>query len=188
LYLPQFDKPMFAGKKVRLVLATLLVGSLGVGIPKVASGQQLPGFTIIGGPEQKNQLNFFLESGKAEDDSDRYHLRIPADKMKVAAARFVIDYPDYYDGEFNVDRVEVLVGTGDNRKSVEIDEVIWEPENHVIEIYPVEPVPAGKKVELKFSDVDNPDFGGMYYFNARIESPGDVPLLRYVGTWVLTID
>lgn len=179
---------MFAGKKVRLVFAALLAGSVGVGIPTVVSGQQLPGFTIFGGPEQKNQLNFFLESGEAEDDSDRYHLRIPADKMKVAAARFVIDYPDYYDGEFNVDRVEVLVGTGDNQKSVEIDEVIWEPENHVIEIYPVEPVPAGKKVELKLSDVDNPDFGGMYYFNARIESPGDVPLLRYVGTWVLTID
>jgi hypothetical protein len=40
---------------------------------------------------------------------------------------------------------------------------------------------------LVFSDVKNPPTGGMYYFNCEILSPGDVPLRRYVGTWILNI-
>jgi hypothetical protein len=37
------------------------------------------------------------------------------------------------------------------------------------------------------SDVQNPRSGGMYYFNAYINSPGDVPLRRYLGTWILSL-
>jgi hypothetical protein len=27
----------------------------------------------------------------------------------------------------------------------------------------------------------------MYYFNCRILTPGDTPLLRYIGTWLIQI-
>ncbi|MGM0455661.1 MAG: DUF2808 domain-containing protein, partial [Cyanobacteriota bacterium] len=60
-------------------------------------------------------------------------------------------------------------------------------ENQVIEIYPIEPIAAGNDVEIVFSNVRNPRFGGMYYFNARVFSPGDLPMARYLGTWVLNI-
>jgi hypothetical protein len=48
-------------------------------------------------------------------------------------------------------------------------------------------IPAGEQVEIVLSNVRNPPSGGMYYFNARVESPGDVPLMRYIGTWVVGI-
>jgi len=54
-----------------------------------------------------------------------------------------------------------------------LQEVKWDKENHLIEIYPQEPVPANSRVELVFSNVKNPNFGGTYYFNCL--SP-DVPL------------
>ncbi|NEP80679.1 MAG: DUF2808 domain-containing protein, partial [Okeania sp. SIO3B3] len=60
--------------------------------------------------------------------------------------------------------------------------------NNFVEIYPTEPIPAGNKIEVVFSNVRNPRFGGMYHFNANIRTPGDVPLLRYIGTWLLTIE
>lgn len=60
---------------------------------------------------------------------------------------------------------------------IPLEEVIWDQENHVIEIYPLEPVAAGNDIEIVFSNVRNPRFGGMYYFNARVFSPGIFPWL-----------
>jgi hypothetical protein len=57
----------------------------------------------------------------------------------------------------------------------------------VIEIYPQEPVAAGNNVELVLSNVKNPATGGIFYFNCLIQSSGDVPLSRYVGTWIISI-
>jgi hypothetical protein len=69
-----------------------------------------------------------------------------------------------------------------------LQEVIWDKENRFIEIYPTEPIPAGNNVEVVLSNVQNPSPGGMYHFNVRIRTPGDVPLLRYLGTWLLSIN
>jgi hypothetical protein len=65
--------------------------------------------------------------------------------------------------------------------------VNWNKENHVIQIELEEPIPAGNSIEIVLSNVKNPPFGGMYYFNAQVLTPGDVPLPRYVGTWILSI-
>jgi hypothetical protein len=65
--------------------------------------------------------------------------------------------------------------------------VNWDKENHLIQIYLQEPISAGNKVELVFSNVKNPPYGGIYYFNCRMLAPGDVPLSRYLGTWILSI-
>ncbi|MFM6139300.1 MAG: DUF2808 domain-containing protein, partial [Sphaerospermopsis kisseleviana] len=34
----------------------------------------------------------------------------------------------------------------------------------------------------------NPAFGGMFHFNCQVLSPGDVPMLRYLGTWLISIN
>ncbi|MHC5728221.1 MAG: DUF2808 domain-containing protein, partial [Nostoc sp.] len=73
-------------------------------------------------------------------------------------------------------------------KAVPLSEVKWDKEAKLINIYPQEPVPAGSPVELVLSNVQNPAFGGVYYFNCQVLSPGDVPLLRYMGTWILSIN
>jgi hypothetical protein len=63
----------------------------------------------------------------------------------------------------------------------------WDKENHVIQIQLEDAIQAGNSIEIVFSNVKNPPFGGMYYFNAQVLTPGDVPLPRYVGTWILSI-
>jgi Protein of unknown function (DUF2808) len=182
----------------RRILSTLAVtGCLATLLPAVSWAQGLPGLTIFGGLERANNLNYRLDYGTTQHPSDRYRLRVPAKKMSFAASQFSIDYPDYYRGEFDVELdpekdpddqpIEVRVRENGKYVSVPLDEVIWDQENRVIEIYPAEPVPAGNQVEIVFSNVHNPRNGGMYYFNCRVLSPGDTPLLRYVGTWVLSI-
>jgi hypothetical protein len=165
------------------LLGLAIAGCLITTLPLTAMAQGLPGLTIFSGVERKDELNYRLDFGGRSSGWDRYRLRIPATKMKLAVAQFAISYPDYYTGEFNPKEVEIRV----KGKAVKLAEVKWNKENSLIEIIPEEPVPAGMNVEIVLSDVKNPSSGGMFYFNCQILSPGDVPLLRYLGTWVLQI-
>ncbi|MEB3338632.1 MAG: DUF2808 domain-containing protein [Leptolyngbyaceae bacterium] len=174
----------FSQSSVRRTLSAIgLTGCLLTALPTIGLSQSTPGFTLFGGTRSENQLGYYLDFGGRSNGWDRYRLRIPAKKMRLAVAQFSISYPDYYDGQFDTKDIEVVV----KGKSVPLQEVKWNAENHVIEIYPQEPVPANSSVELVFSNVKNPGFGGMFYFNCNILTPGDVPLLRYVGTWILSI-
>jgi hypothetical protein len=167
----------------RVISAIAVTSFLLTGLPIVSLAQSLPGFTIFSGVKRENQLPFRLDFGGQSNGWDRYRLRIPAKKLNLAVSQFSISYPDYYKGKFDADKIEVRI----KDKKVPLQEVVWDKENRLVEIYPQEPVPAGSKVELVFSNVKNPTFGGTYYFNCQILSPGDVPLRRYVGTWILSI-
>lgn len=167
----------------RLLSALAVTSCLLAGLPAISSAQSLPGFTLFSGVKGENQLPFRLDFGGQTNGWDRYRLRIPNKKLKTAVAQFVITYPDYYKGSFDPKEIEVRV----KGKKVALSEVKWSKENRVIEIFPQEPVPAGTGVELVLSNVKNPSFGGIFYFNCLIQSPGDVPLSRYIGTWILSI-
>ncbi len=170
--------------KQRIFIILAVLGGLVAGLPMVVRSQSLPGLTIFGGPRTENQLNFRLDFGGKSSGWDRYRLRIPSKKMKLAVSQFAITYPTYYDGKFDTKNVEIVY----KDKSLPIQEVRWDKDNFTLEIFPQEPVPAGGDVEIILSNVKNPDFGGMYYFNCQILTPGDAPLLRYLGTWVLAIE
>ncbi len=176
---------MFSRSLIRRVFPGLAIaGLLVAGLPLLSVAQGLPGLTIFGGVKGDDNLNYRLDfGGRAGATGERYRLRIPAKKMKLAVAQFSIAYPDYYKGEFDPKDVELIV----KDKSVPIQEVNWNKENNFIEIFPVDPVPAGSSVEIQLSNVRNPSSGGIYYFNLQVLSPGDTPLLRYLGTWVISI-
>ncbi|HIK03187.1 MAG TPA: DUF2808 domain-containing protein [Trichormus sp. M33_DOE_039] len=168
----------------RLLSVLALTGCVLTGLPAMVSAQSGgQGFVLFSGVKRENQLPFRLDFGGQTNSTDRYILRIPADKMKLAVAQFAVTYPNYYKGSFDPKKIEVRV----RDKKVAISEVKWNKESGLIEIFPAEPVPAGSRVELVLSNVRNPAFGGTYYFNCQILSPGDVPLLRYIGSWILTI-
>ncbi|MFN6570378.1 hypothetical protein A6770_08240 [Nostoc minutum NIES-26] len=167
----------------RLLSALAVTSCLLAGFPAMTWGQTLPGLTLFSGVKNENQLPFRLDFGGQTNSWDRYILRIPEKKMKLAVAQFAITYPNYYKGTFDPKKVEVRV----KGKKVPLSEVKWNKESRVLEIFPQEPVPAGNKVEVVLSNVKNPAFGGTYYFNCQILSPGDVPLLRYLGTWIISV-
>jgi hypothetical protein len=103
--------------------------------------------------------------------------------MKLAVSQFNITYPEHYKGSFDTKEIEVRV----KGKSVDVKEVKWDKETRVIKIVTQEPVPARSKVELILSNVQNPSFGGMFYFNCEVLSPAGVQIPRYVGTWIISI-
>ncbi len=142
-----------------------------------------------------NELKNIIELSDAPNRWGRYRLKIGSNDMKRAVSQFVVNYPDYFDGKFNPDEMEVRIcskkGSFLSRakcSAVELDEVDLDTENYRIALYPLEPVAAGSTVELVFDDVKNPRRRGMYQFNVLVESPGDLPLLSAVGSAILSID
>lgn len=168
----------------RLLSALAVTSCVIAALPTITSAQSLPGLTLFSGVKSENQLPFRLDFGGQSNGWDRYRLRIPPDKMKLAAAQFAITYPNYYKGVFDTKSIEIEV----KGKKIPVSEVKWDREARLLEIFPEEPVPAGSRVELVLSNVRNPSFGGTFYFNCQILSPGDVPLLRYLGTWIVSIN
>jgi Protein of unknown function (DUF2808) len=159
-------------------------GCLLAGFSAPLLAQNNPGLTIFSGVERPNQLSYYLDFGGRRDQRDRYRLRVPSDKMELGVKTFAISYPDYYDGVFDVEKIEVRV----EGQSLAIEEVVWNKADRVLLIYMAEAVEAGKGVELVLSNVRNPRWGGTYYFEGRASAPGDVPLPRYLGTWIVSIE
>jgi hypothetical protein len=167
----------------RIISAVAVTGCIITGFSIKSWAQGTPGFTLWSGVARENQLNYYLDYGGQPNGWDRYRFKIPAKKLELGVAQIAISYPDYFDGKFDPKRVEVRV----KNKKMPISEVNWDKENHVIQIQLEEAIQAGNSIEIVFSNVKNPPFGGMYYFNAQVMTPGDVPLPRYVGTWILSI-
>lgn len=169
---------------LRRVFSALAVSACVISaIPSLSLADALPGLTLWSGVSREDQLPFRLDYGGSPGTWDRYRLKIPSKKMKFAVSQFTISYPNYYNGKFDKNDVQVRV----KGKSVPLEEVTWDPDNRIIQIYPQEAVPANNQVELVLGNVKNPNSGGMYYFNCQIQTPGDVPLRRYIGTWILSI-
>lgn len=166
-----------------IISAVAVTGCILTGFSVKSWAGGTPGFTLWSGVARENQLNYYLDYGGQPNGWDRYRFKIPAKKLELGVAQIAISYPDYFDGKFDPKRVEVRV----KNKKVPISEVNWNKENHVIQIQLEEAIQAGNSIEIVFSNVKNPPFGGMYYFNAQVMTPGDIPLPRYVGTWILSI-
>lgn len=172
-----------------------IAGYVALGTP-IAQASDLPGITFRwNNREGFNELSHVIELSNSPNNWGRYRLKIGARDMKLAVSQFVVNYPDYFDGKFNADEVEIRTCSRPGNflsrarcTPIAMDEVDIDTENQRIALYPLEPIPAGTNVELVFSDVKNPRSRGMYQFNAMIESPGDVPLLRPIGSWILGIE
>lgn len=169
----------------RRLLTTLAISSsLITGLPYLVLAQSNPGLTIFSGVDRQNILNYHLDFGGKANSWDRYRLRIQGKKLTEGVDRFFISYPEYYNGKFDIDKIEVRMGG----KSLPLQEVIWDEESRIIEIDLEEPILESKEVELVFSNVRNPSTGGTFYFQCQILTPGQVPLRLQLGTWIISIN
>lgn len=162
-------------------------------IPTVSQADTNPGFTFVwgDGPSRKQQLRYLLEYGSPGHPSDRYYLKLG--RQSLAVSGITITYPEYYSGALDPQRIEVRTGGKSqllaNRRgqSIPLAEVKLDKETQVLQLLLEQPIPAGTSIDVVLSNVQNPSDGGTYFFNCQVASPGNVPLLRYVGTWILSI-
>ncbi|MDJ0688528.1 MAG: DUF2808 domain-containing protein [Xenococcaceae cyanobacterium MO_188.B32] len=167
----------------RIFTTVAVSGFLIGGIQGITSAQSNPGLTIFSGVERENILNYHLDFGGHAGSFDRYRLRIGSKKMTQGASKFFIAYPDYYKGKFDPDKIEVRI----KGEPIPLREVVWDKESRIIEIDLEQPIRESKKVEIVFSNVKNPRFGGTYYFHCQVLPAGDLPIRQHLGTWILSI-
>lgn len=172
-----FWKPLLTA----LALATCTV----TGVHTVAQAQSNSGLVLFGNRDV-DILSYFLDFGGIADGRDRYRLRIPKKKLANGATQFVISYPDYFDGKFDTDKIEVRLN-GDKDRSLPLKNVVWDEENFLLQIDLAEPLVDPNKVELVFSSVKNPEVG-TYYFYAQVSPAINAPVPERVGAWVININ
>lgn len=145
--------------------------------PDTAQAQQNAGIILWGSAKDK-ALDYVLDYGRA-NQIDRYYLEIPA--QKFAVSEILVTYPENFTGEFDQSSIDLRV----NNKNLPLQSAKWNKEARVVEVVLQEPVPANKPMKLVLSNVQNPTFGGLFQFDARVRGNTDLPMLRYIGSWVI---
>lgn len=167
-------------------LTTLALSScVMVGVHTTATAQGTPGLVIFG-DRDVDILNYYLDFGGAAKQRDRYRLRIPKKKLPNGVIQLVISYPDYFDGKFDTDKIEVRPN-GDKKQSLPLKSVVWDEENRFVQIDLAEPLKEAQKLEIVMSNTRNPKVG-TYYFYAQVVPAVNAPVPERVGAWVLSID
>jgi Protein of unknown function (DUF2808) len=172
-----------SSKTLSRAAVALLTGAIALTAPLLQTPALSQGVTIFSGVERNQELSYSTDFGAHPGQTDRYYLKVNKIKMKQAVNKFIIVFPDNFDGRLDTKKVEINV----NGKNVEVSEVNWDKDNGRLEVYPKEAVPAKTKVQLVLSNVTNPS-GGIYYLNCLIQVPGDVPIYRELGTWIMSFD
>ena len=151
----------------------------------IASGAVIPAtaITLFSNIPEENRFRAVLQNDGILNETDRYKLYVPADKLTTATARFVVSYPEDYEGEFDEDDIELRV----RNKALPMRSVTWNEEDLTVELVPAEPVAAQtRSVSIVFSHVQNPHRTGTHYFNAYVQAPTETELgPQYIGTWIL---
>ncbi len=145
------------------------------GMPTLA--QSGAGFILFGEVRDK-ALNYSLDDGNARA-TDRYFLDLKPQKFKIG--EIVINIPETFDGEFNPDRMEVQI----KDKVLPLRSKKLDKTGRRIEFVLAEPVPPNVPLTVVLAGVNNPNFPGIYKFDANLLSADDKPILRYVGSWVI---
>jgi hypothetical protein len=175
------NKPRLKTLLTVVALATCTIA----GAHTIAVAQGTPGLVIFG-DRDVDVLNYYLDFGGVAENRDRYRLRIPKKKLANGVTQFVISYPDYFDGKFDTDKIEVRLNNKKDQ-SLPLKNVVWDQKNRFVQIELAEPLREPKKVELVFSNVKNPDVG-TYYFYAQVVPAINAPVPQRVGAWVLSIN
>lgn len=149
--------------------------------PEPSSAQTNSGI-ILFGKIRDNALEYRLDAGRANYNGDRYYLDLKPQKFQVSEV--LVTYPDYYTGEFDPNSIDLRV----NNRNLPLESAKWDKESRVISVIPKEPIPPNKPIQLVLSNVRNPTFGGLFQFDARVKGIDDLPMLRYIGSWMIGLD
>lgn len=147
------------------------------------------GLTIYGGVDAEFRLNYMIDNNKRRDTRARYYLAVPGRKITREIVELEITYPQAFEdngGYFSRASVELREGNGRGQGSIPVEDVVFDLDRNIIEIYPAEPIPPNKNFVIVVSSVRNPNRYGQHYLNLRTMYRGDV-LRQFVGIWPMDI-
>tara|TARA_Y100001968_G_scaffold306358_1_gene323116 strand:+ start:3996 stop:4583 length:588 start_codon:yes stop_codon:yes gene_type:complete len=135
-----------------------------------------------------------LQGSKLRMDRSTYYFFLKRNDRKTAILKLTFKLPENFKAtikEKNVNLCQVRIGGYTTRtKCLEYVPAVVDISNDkkTIDIFPKNPIPANKKhyaVKLK---IFNPRNVGMYQINAFSQSPGELPISVYLGSYLVEID
>ena len=135
----------------------------------------------------------YYQSSSERLDRATYYFFLRGKERKDAISKLTITVPDYFEArikEKNLSLCKVKVGgyTGRTRCINTLPAIIEVKNKQTsIEIFPEKPIPLSKDSYAVVMKIFNPRKRGMFQFQALAQSPGDIPISTYLGTWNIDI-
>ncbi|MEO0986624.1 MAG: DUF2808 domain-containing protein [Cyanobacteria bacterium J06639_14] len=155
-------------------------------VGNAAIAQTTDGFTIFGGVDSEYRLSYYIDNNERRSPDARYYLRVAGRKLiSRDVLEIQISYPEKFEengGHFTNANIELRDGTGRGGEAIPVDEIVINPDENLIEIYPEEPIPANSSFVIAVFDVRNPNRYGNHYFVLDVLYQGGL-LREFAGIW-----
>ena len=136
---------------------------------------------------------YFTQSSSQKRDRSKYFLVMRKRDRRNATLKIKIDFPKNFDSKIKPNKLslcEVSVGGMlDKTKCKKRIPAIFEVNvaDSSIEVFPNQPIPARQAIAVVMK-IFNPSRAGMYQINATSQTPGDLPISSYIGSWSVDVD
>ena len=136
----------------------------------------------------------FLQSSKERLDRAKYFFFLRSRDRKTAILKLKITVPESFDATIKQRKLSFcevkMGGFAERTRCVKDIPAIIEvdADQRNIEIFPNKPIPTDKKTYALVMKIFNPRKNGMFQLSAFSQSPGDLPISQYLGTWNISID
>jgi hypothetical protein len=165
-----------------------------IAAPPGARAQGTPGLVEFRWDNSRDyrRLYFFMTETQRLKRSEYYLILKPKDR-NTAILKLSVGIPKSFDVDIDPKNVQLCyMKEGGMLARTRCEKVIpavveVSKDSTAVEIFPETPVPVGKTIGV-YMNLFNPFNVGMYQFNALAQAPGDVPILGYLGSWLIQID
>ena len=138
------------------------------------------------------KLRYFQSSNERMDRATYYFFLRPKER-RTGILKLTLQIPDYFKAKlttkkFSLCKVKVGGVSGRTKCLKDIPAVFELNQDQTrLDIFPDAALPLNKDSYAIKMKIFNPRERGMFQFHAFSQSPGDLPISSYLGTWNLTI-
>jgi hypothetical protein len=164
------------------------------GLEGPARAQGTPGLLEFRWDDTKDyrKLYYYMSDTVRLKRAEYYLLLRPKDR-KTALLKLSLGLPSHFDSEISAGDIKLCrMREGGMLKRTRCLETIpaaieVSPDGRGIDIFPETPVSEKETIGV-YMQLFNPSRPGMYQFNALGQSPGDLPISGYLGSWLIQVD
>ncbi len=137
---------------------------------------------------------YYYQSSKEKRARSTYYFVIKPKNRKTAILKLTINFPEHFDSKVKTRKLKLcrlqIGGMLERTRCKEEIPAVFEVKKDkktTIEVFPNQPIPVDKEGYAVVMKVFNPSKVGMFQINALSQSPGDMPISRYIGSWNIDI-
>jgi len=136
---------------------------------------------------------YYTQSSTIKRDRSSYYLVMKAKNRKTAILKLSIDFPKHFDSVLTEKKFKLckihIGGMLEKTKCKEYIPADFEvnEDQTAVDVFPDEPIPVSKDSYAVVMKIFNPTRSGMFQINAKSQSPGDLPISSYIGSWNIDI-